>query len=150
MNNLLKQYTIPKLQQYTIPNLLEYSLKKYADNDGFSFVEGKQNTYADMQKAINKVGNLLQKLNVQKGEKVAILATNSPEWVATYMAIGAIGAVVVPILPDFSNMEIGHILEHSEAKVVFVSEKLYTTYPKNYIRNCLIYRQPLSKLKIKQ
>ncbi len=121
------------LNKHTIPHLLDFTFERYAQNKGFSFVGGKQNTYEDLQKDINKVGNLLIDLGIQQGDKVAILAdkvailaVNSPEWVASYMAIGALGAIVVPILPDFSDKEIGHILEHSEAKALFVSEKLYT------------------------
>ncbi len=114
------------LNKYTIPHLLDFAFAKYAQNKGFSFVDGKQNTYEDLQKDVNKIGNLLIDLDIQQGDKVAILAVNSPEWVASYMAIGALGAIVVPILPDFSDKEIGHILEHSEAKALFISEKLYT------------------------
>ncbi len=117
------------LKKYTIPHLLEYTFSKYLQNDGFSFVDGKQNTYADLQKEIYKVGNLLKGFDIQRGDKVAILATNSPQWVASYMAIAALGATVVPILPDFSDKEVAHILEHSEAKVLFISEKLYSKLP---------------------
>ncbi len=117
------------LKQHTIPYLLEYVFSKYTQNKGFSFVDGKQNTYEDLRLEINKTGNLLSDFGIQKGDKVAILAANSPEWVATYMAAGALGAIVVPILPDFSDKEITHILDHSEAKVIFVSEKLYTKIP---------------------
>ncbi len=120
------------LKHHTIPNLLEYTFSKYSKNNGFSFVDGKQNSYADMQREINKVGNLLNDFGIQKGDKVVILATNSPQWVATYMAIGAVGGIVVPILPDFSDKEIAHILEHSEAKMVFVSNKMYAKLPEGF------------------
>ncbi len=114
---------------YTLPALLANSFSAYSHNRGYSFVEGKQRTYADLQKNVNTIGNLLQQLALKKGDKVAILAVNSPEWVAAYMAIGALGAVVVPILPDFSSKEIAHILAHSESKAVFVSEKLRAKLP---------------------
>ncbi len=120
------------LNKHTIPHLLDFTFAKYAQNNGFSFVDGKQNTYEDLRKDINKIGNLLIDFDIQQGDKAAILAVNSPEWVATYMAIGALGAIVVPILPDFSDKEIGHILEHSEAKVLFISEKLYTKLPDSF------------------
>ncbi len=113
----------------TIPSLLEYSFSRFMQNKSFSFVDEKQNTYADLQKQIYKIGNLLRKLDIKKGDKVAILAANSPQWVASYMAIGAIGGVVVPILPDFSATEVKNILEHSLAKAVFVSEKLVQNIP---------------------
>ncbi len=114
---------------YTIPQILRDSFAKYSENKGFSFVNGKQNTYADLQKEVNKVANLLIELGIKKGDKVAILAVNSPQWVATYLAIGALGVTTVPILPDFANREVAHILEHSAAKAVFVSEGLVEKLP---------------------
>ncbi|MBS9782114.1 MAG: AMP-binding protein [Gammaproteobacteria bacterium] len=122
----MKQITV-----HTIPQILQDSFAKYSDNKGFSFVNGKQNTYADLKKEINKVANLLIELGIKKGDKVAILAVNSPQWVATYMAIGALGVTTVPILPDFANREVAHILEHSAAKAVFVSQNLVEKLPEH-------------------
>ncbi len=119
------------ITKYTLPTLLNHTFSNYLNNKGFSFVGGQQNSYADLKKSINRVANLLKQLDVQKGDRVAILAVNSPDWVATYMAAGAIGAVVVPILPDFSVREIAQILTHSEAKAVFASEKLVEKLPEN-------------------
>ncbi len=112
------------IDKYTIPELLKHSFSKYSKNNAYSFVDGKQNTYEDLHKEVNKIGHLLRNLDIKKGDKVAILALNSPQWVASYLAISAIGAVVVPILPDFSQREVTYILEHSESKAIFVSEKL--------------------------
>ncbi|MBS9777731.1 MAG: AMP-binding protein [Gammaproteobacteria bacterium] len=120
---------------HTIPTLLNESFAKYSNNNGFSFVGRKQNTYADLQQEINKVGNLLIQLDIQKGDKVAILAVNSPQWVASYLAIAVLGATVVPILPDFSVREVEQILEHSAAKAVFVSENLADKLPKKLSTN---------------
>ncbi len=112
------------IDKYTIPTLLEYSFSKYSKNNAYSFVGEKQNTYEDLHKEVNKIGHLLRNLDIKKGDKVAILAVNSPQWVSSYLAISALGAIVVPILPDFSEREVTYILEHSESKAVFVSEKL--------------------------
>jgi len=62
-------------------------------------------------------------LGVEKGDRVALLGENSPNWGIAYLSITTMGAVVVPILPDFSDIEIKKILDHSQAKVVFVSAK---------------------------
>ncbi len=113
------------IDKYTIPTLLNHTFSKYIQRNAYSFVDDVQNTYGDLYEEIKKIGILLESLGIQKGDKVAILALNSPDWVASYMAIGAIGAVVVPILPDFSKKEIEHILTHSDSKAVFVSEKLH-------------------------
>ncbi len=112
------------IDKYTIPTLLENSLSKYSKKNAYSFVDEKQNTYDDLHKEINKIGHLLRNLDIKQGDKVAILAQNSPQWVASYLAIAAIGAIVVPILPDFSQREVTYILEHSESKAIFVSETL--------------------------
>ncbi len=61
---------------------------------------------------------------VKKNDKVAILSANMPHWGIAHFAISFLGAVVVPILPDFHETEIQNVLEHSEAKVIFVSEHL--------------------------
>ncbi len=112
------------LDKFTLPTLLRHAFSKYADKKAFSFIDGEQNTYKDLEQSVRKVGIVLKNLDITQGDKVAILAHNSPEWVATYLAIGSLGAVVVPILPDFSKKEVAHILSHSESKAIFVSEKL--------------------------
>lgn len=114
------------VKQYTIPALLDYAFDNFSSSNGFSFVNGKRNTYKDLQEEITKIGNLLTEKGIKRHDKVALLATNSPNWVAAYNAIATLGAVVVPILPDFTDKEIASILAHSEAKAVFVSPKLYT------------------------
>ena len=76
------------------------------------------------------MAKLLTDLGVKKGDKVAILSTNMPNWGVTFFAIAALGAVVVPILPDFHENEVKSIIEHSEAKLMFVSEGLFKSVNK--------------------
>lgn len=112
------------LEKYTIPTLLNHIFEHYPNHKGFSFVNGKENTYTDFKDEVAKVGNLLQELGIKEHDKVAILAANSPQWVAAYHAIATLGAVVVPILPDFTEKEVLSILEHSETKAIFISPRL--------------------------
>lgn len=114
------------LNIHTIPELLNYSFKHFSKNNGFSFVGREQQTYNDLKVSIAEIGNMLQLLDIKRGDKVAILATNSPNWVASFFAISSMGAVVVPILPDFSENEVVSILDHSNAKAIFVSSKLFS------------------------
>ena len=58
------------------------------------------------------------------GDKVAILSTNMPNWGIAYFSVTFMGAVAVPILPDFSTTEVGNVLEHSGAKAIFISSSL--------------------------
>ncbi len=64
----------------------------------------------------------LETLGVNPGDKVAILSTNQVHWAVAYYSVTFMGAVVVPLLPEFLPSEISSLLEHSETKVVFASE----------------------------
>jgi len=109
----------------TIPNLVKEAVEKYSDKNSLVFVGEKNYTYGEMGADIEKVASLLSVLGVEKGDKVAILSTNMPNWGVSFLAISVLGAVAVPILPDFHENEIKTIIEHSEAKLIFVSAGLY-------------------------
>ena len=66
---------------------------------------------------------MLKKQGVIKGDKIAILGENSPNWGIACLAAMRIGAIVVPILPDFPEADIHHILIDSEAKILFTTQK---------------------------
>ena len=70
-----------------------------------------------------QIALFLLKKGVSKGDKVAILGESCPNWGLSYLAINRIGAIAVPILPNFSRDEVQSILKHSEAKFVVVNSK---------------------------
>jgi len=111
-------------KKLTISHFLDMSTKKFPQHKAMALIGEKEITYAEMSNRIQSIIAYLEKLNIKKGDKVAILSTNKPNWGISYFAIASMGAVVVPLLPDFSNTEIANALEHSEAKAIFVSEKL--------------------------
>ncbi|HKI89137.1 MAG TPA: AMP-binding protein [Draconibacterium sp.] len=111
----------------TISSLIHESIKKYANNTAVVFAGEKNYTYKQMGEDISLLSGLLSELGISKGDKVAILSTNMPNWGVAFFAISVLGAVVVPILPDFHENEIKTIIEHSEAKILFVSSGLYPT-----------------------
>lgn len=113
------------MMKYTVPAMLEDTFGKYSGHNALSFVGETPITYGEMREKITKVASLLRSLGVGKGDKVAILSSNMPNWGIAFFSISWIGAVAVPILPDFSIPEIKTILDHSEAKALFVSENLY-------------------------
>jgi len=125
----LRTSLIKKMGQqnkYTIPAMLRNSFTKFSDSQSLVFVGDSNRTYAQLENEINHVVIQLIRVGVSKGDKVVILSTNMPNWGITYFAITTIGAIAVPILPDFSVTEITNIIEHSESKVLFVSENLLT------------------------
>jgi long-chain acyl-CoA synthetase len=72
---------------------------------------------------VERISLLLARLGIAQGDKIAILSGNMPNWCIAYFAISSVGAVVVPILPDFHPDEINNILEHSESKAIFISTR---------------------------
>ncbi len=109
----------------TIPSLIHESVKNYGDKTSVVFAGERNYTYAQMGNDIELLADLLTELGISKGDKVAILSTNMPNWGVAFFAISVIGGIAVPILPDFHENEIKTIIEHSEAKILFVSENLY-------------------------
>jgi len=108
----------------TFPALFDESVKNFGKEDFLSFVDEKALTYNDVNNEIIKLKALLSKHGIVKGDRVAILSANMPNWGISYFAITFIGAVVVPLLPDFHENEIENIMKHSGAKGIFVSKKL--------------------------
>ena len=88
-------------------------------------VDGEPVTYEEFGKRVEILSKILQKRGITKGEKVAILSENKPQWGIAFFAITTIGAIAVPLLPDFHANEIHHILLHSDAKAIFISKELY-------------------------
>ncbi len=111
--------------KYTVPAQLEPIFEKFADRVALSFVGETPMTYGQLKDQSGKVASLLASCGIRKGDKVAILSANMPNWGVAFFGISWIGAVTVPILPDFSTHEVKTILDHSESKVLFVSEGLY-------------------------
>lgn len=115
--------TMP-LKKLTLPELLKNSCSKFSKNLSLNFVASGKRTYQDLYNEVVSIANHLLKLGVKKGDKVAILSANMPNWGIAQFAIASTGAIVVPVLPGFSVTELQNILEHAEVKVIFVSRLL--------------------------
>jgi long-chain acyl-CoA synthetase len=108
----------------TFPAMFDETLRKFGSNNAYGFVGEEPKTWQTVNKDILAIIAFLEKNNIFPGDKVAILSSNMPSWGEVYFAITFMGAVAVPILPDFSNTEVGNVLEHSGAKAVFISSSL--------------------------
>ena len=108
----------------TLQSIIEYSVRNFANMPSVSFVEGNPITYSELGKKIEEVASILFSLGLQKGDKVALLSHNMPNWVIAYFSVVSKGMIIVPILPDFTREEIDNVMVHSESKVLFVSERL--------------------------
>ena len=108
----------------TFPAQLAETVRLFGDRPAMALVGEEPITYHELDKKVRSLMAFLQNLGFQPGEKSAILSTNMPNWGIAYYAITCMGGIVVPLLPDFHQDEIENIINHSETKLMFVSEGL--------------------------
>ena len=108
----------------TFPAFFASTLSRFGTRDALAMVGKRPLTYLETNDRIMATIAFLEKLGIQPGDKVAILSTNQPNWGIAYYAITFMGAVAVPLLPEFLPVEISALLEHSETRVVFASDGL--------------------------
>jgi long-chain acyl-CoA synthetase len=114
-----------KRQQFTLQYVIEDSCRKNSSHIALAFTDDEPISYSDLKRQIDHLSAFLKNQGVVHGDRIAILGENSPHWGITYFAITTMGAIAVPILPDFHASEILHILRHSGSKVIFISERFY-------------------------
>lgn len=125
------------LQKLTIPAVLENSFRQYESRSAISGSDLKLLSFSDLKFKVYYVTDLLKKNSIAKGDKVAILGENSPNWAISYFAITSLGAIAVPIMYEFNLVEIHHILKHSEAKAIFITGKLIEKIKDEYFEHLL-------------
>ncbi len=113
----------------TLNYTLDTSIEKYGDLPAICMATETPLTYSEFGKRIFALAARLASDGVKKGDHVALLGENSPNWGAAYLAIVRLGAVAVPILPDLPEADVHHILNEMAVPVLFVTnrqiEKIY-------------------------
>ncbi len=112
LQNFIKIYEKSFIENWDLPCLSEY---------------GKRNmmTYGDFATSIALTHVLFESLGILPGDKIALCGKDSADWVKAYMATVTYGAVIVPILSEFNPLDITHIVNHSEAKLLIVSDSIW-------------------------
>ena len=113
------------LKELTLVELIENSTVKFGKKNALSHTDTDPISYNDLKGQIKNISEFLSNQGIVHGDRVAILSENSPNWGITYFAVTTMGAIAVPILPDFHSSEVHHILRHSGSKAIFVSERYY-------------------------
>ena len=104
---------------------LEKSILKNWDNPCFSDYGGDSCSYSDFAASIVRTHELFKKFDIKKGDKIALCGRNSSNWAIIYLATVSYGAVIVPILVDFSPEEIVHIVNHSDSRLFFAADSVF-------------------------
>jgi len=110
-----------KLKQLNLKALLERSARLFASNPALTTIDGEIISYALLYNRVQAISRFLKNQGIASGDKVALISENMPNWVIAYFSVTAMGAVIVPILPDFHVNEMLHIIRHSKSKAVFAS-----------------------------
>ncbi len=105
--------------------VLDRSAQFYPQRSALSYADEKPINYAELKNQVDRLSAFLQDQGVGEGDRVAIIGENSPNWGIAFFTVTTMGAVAVPILPDFHTSEIHHILRHSGSKAIFVSERYF-------------------------
>lgn len=106
--------------------LIEKAIIDHWDLDALTDYKGKTLRYHDVARKIEKLHIMFEASGIQKGDKIALCGRNSAAWASAFLAILTYGAVAVPILHEFTPDQIHHIVNHSEAKLLFVGDVVAT------------------------
>jgi long-chain acyl-CoA synthetase len=121
----IRELNMEPLRAYTLGEMINATCNAFPHKPALSMVDEQPLTYADIRFHVQELIGFMQSEGITKGDKVAILSQNMPQWGIAYLAITSMGATVVPILTDFHNNEILQIIKHSGSKMVFVSGNMY-------------------------
>lgn len=106
--------------------LLEDTIKKNWDKDALTDYKGATLQYHDVARKIEKLHILFEHSGIKKGDKIALCGRNSSMWAAAFLATLTYGAIAVPIQHEFTPEQIYNIVNHSEARLLFVGDVVNT------------------------
>ena len=110
----------------TLAKLYEYATTVYSKNQYTQWYDSKEGgyTYNAFKQKCDGLSKKLTQYGIGAGDKVAILSQSMPNWSVAFFSIVPFGRIAIPILPDSSENEVKNIINHSESKVIFVSQRL--------------------------
>lgn len=104
---------------------IENSIKNNWDLDALTDYKGATLQYKDVARKIEKIHIIFEESGINKGDKIAVCGRNSSHWGVTFLATLTYGAVIVPILHEFKADNVHNIVNHSEAKLLFVGDMVW-------------------------
>lgn len=125
--NIISRQILKWREKYvdTLAKLYDYSTTLYEKNKMSEMLGADMGyTYGSFRKKCDEISARLSRYGIGAGDRVAILSQNMPNWTVAMFSLVPFGRISVPILPDSSPTEITNILNHSECKAIFVSQRL--------------------------
>ncbi len=116
------------LREITLGTLLDETVEKYPDNDAIVYVDRDfRLTYREFARVVDETAKGLMALGIEKGEKVAIWATNIPYWVTLQFATAKIGATLLTVNTNYKTAELEYLLQQSETENLFIIDGFQDT-----------------------
>ncbi len=115
---------LPKL---TLDAFFEAAVQKYADRPALAFAGQLPFTYRELGERVKNLQQQLRQYGVNPHDKVVLVGLNSPNWSVAFLSVMTMGAVVVPVMPEFPEPDIDYIINHSEARAIIIDEALYNS-----------------------
>jgi long-chain acyl-CoA synthetase len=109
----------------SVNKLYQEAFKKYWDRPAISNYQGMTLHYRDVARRIEKLHIMFEECGLAKGDKVALCSRNQANWAVAFLSAMTYGAVPVPLLHEFKSANIHHLVNHSEAKILFVDEVIW-------------------------
>ena len=123
------------MEKLSFNEQIEQSIKDNWDLDALSDYKGETFQYKDIARIIEKLHIIFEYSNVKPGDKIALCGRNSAHWGAVFFATLTYGAVAVPILHEFKADQVHNIVNHSEAKLLFVGDLVWKNLDANEMPN---------------
>ena len=105
--------------EHTMPEVLTHLAARHGERPALVGEDGTVTSYAGLAQRVRRLAAALVANDIGHGDRVAIWAPNSPEWIVATLAIETIGAIMVPINTRFKGLEAGYVLEKTRAKILF-------------------------------
>ncbi|MDD2960506.1 MAG: AMP-binding protein [Muribaculaceae bacterium] len=120
--NIIKIYEKSFRENWELPVLTDYT-------------ERKTITYAQLSRDVARIHVFFKHCNIKKGDKIAIIGKNNTNWVTLFVATITYGAIIVPILQEFNPHDVQHIVNHSEATLLFTSNRIWDSLEIEKMKN---------------
>ena len=109
----------------SVNKVFQEAFKKNWDRPAISNYQGITLHYRDVARRIEKMHIMFEECGLQKGDKVALCSRNQANWAVAFLSTMTYGAVPVPLLHEFKSSNIHHLVNHSEAKILFVDDVIW-------------------------
>jgi long-chain acyl-CoA synthetase len=133
--NFLNAFKSLAMLKELFVQFLEQGIKNNWEIQSLSDYKGETFQYSEVGTHIYKLHQLFRDLEIEPGDKIALIGKNSARWGIVYLSVVTYGAVIVPILPDFKPEDVQEIINHSDSVLLFSSDSIFETLDTKQLKN---------------